>query len=123
MRAPLSWLREYADVDASAEEIARRLSISSLEVERVLDVGVPDADGNLGRFLVGKVVEAGKHPNADRLQLCRVDVGRTSRARSCAAPGTSRPVRPSPWRCRAPCCPGSTSRCGRPSSAARPRAG
>ena len=31
--------------------------------------------GNLGRFLVGRVVEAGKHPNADRLQLCRVDVG------------------------------------------------
>lgn len=37
--------------------------------------GVADADGNLGRFLVGRVVEAGKHPNADRLQLCRVDVG------------------------------------------------
>ncbi len=34
-----------------------------------------DVDGNLGRFLVGHVVEAGKHPNADRLQLCRVDVG------------------------------------------------
>ena len=38
-------------------------------------VGVPDEDGNLGRFLVGRVVEAGKHPNADKLQLCRVDVG------------------------------------------------
>ena len=36
---------------------------------------MPDTDGNLGHFLVGKVVEAGKHPNADRLQLCRVDVG------------------------------------------------
>src|SRR5215475_6724535 len=75
MRVPLSWLREYVAVDASAADIARRLAISSLEVERVIERGVPDEDGNLGRFLVGKVIEAGKHPNADRLQLCRVDVG------------------------------------------------
>ncbi len=75
MRVPLSWLREYVRVDASAHDIARRLAISSLEVERVLELGVPDADGNLGRFVVGKVVEALKHPNADKLQLCQVDVG------------------------------------------------
>jgi len=75
MRVPLSWLREYVETTATAQEIARRLSISSLEVERVIDVGVPDTDGNLGLFKVGKVVEAGKHPNADRLQLTRVDVG------------------------------------------------
>ena len=75
MRVPVSWLREYVETTASAQEIARRLSISSLEVERVIDLGVPDRDGNLGLFKVGKVVEAGKHPNADRLQLTRVDVG------------------------------------------------
>jgi phenylalanyl-tRNA synthetase beta chain len=75
MRVPLSWLREYVRVDAAANEIARRLSVSALEVERVIDVGVPDVDVNLGRFLVGKVLEAGKHPNADKLQLCQVDVG------------------------------------------------
>jgi phenylalanyl-tRNA synthetase beta chain len=76
MRAPLSWLREYAHgVDASVEEIARRLAISSLEVERVIDVGVPDRDGNLDRFLVGRVLEVERHPNADRLRVCRVDVG------------------------------------------------
>ena len=77
MKAPLSWLREYVRVDATAHEIARRLNVSSLEVERVLDVGVPDVDGNLARFVVGKVVEAAKHPNADKLQLCQVDVGET----------------------------------------------
>jgi phenylalanyl-tRNA synthetase beta chain len=75
MRAPLSWLREYVDVDASAEEIARRLAISSLEVERIIDVGVSDTDGNLDRFLVGRVLEVEAHPNADRLQVCQVDVG------------------------------------------------
>jgi phenylalanyl-tRNA synthetase beta chain len=76
MRAPLSWLREYVDgVDAPVEEIARRLAISSLEVERVIDVGVPDTDGNLDRFLVGRVLEVEAHPNADRLRVCQVDVG------------------------------------------------
>jgi phenylalanyl-tRNA synthetase beta chain len=75
LRVPLSWLREYVDVRATPEEVARRLAVSSLEVDRILDLGPPDADGNLGRFLVGRVVEAGRHPNADRLQLCRVDVG------------------------------------------------
>src|SRR4029079_12149469 len=34
-----------------------------------------DENGNYGLYKVGRVVEAGKHPNADRLQLCRVDVG------------------------------------------------
>jgi phenylalanyl-tRNA synthetase beta chain len=75
MRAPLSWLREYVTVDATAEQIARRLAISALEVERVIDVGVPDADGNVGRFRVGKVLEVERHPNADRLRVCQVDVG------------------------------------------------
>jgi phenylalanyl-tRNA synthetase beta chain len=75
MRAPLSWLREYVTVDATAEEIGYRLAISSLEVERIIDAGVPDADGNLGRFLVGRVLEAVPHPNADRLRVCQVDVG------------------------------------------------
>jgi phenylalanyl-tRNA synthetase beta chain len=41
----------------------------------VIEAGVPDVDGNLGRFVVGRVLEAVKHPNADKLQLCQVDVG------------------------------------------------
>ena len=75
MRAPLSWLLEYVSVDATAEEIARRLAISSLDVERIVEAGVPDVDGNLGHFLVGRVVEVEPHPNADRLRVCSVDVG------------------------------------------------
>ena len=75
MRVPLSWLREYVHVDATAAEIAHRLSISTAEVNEVVDLGVPTGDGNLDRFRVGLVLEAAKHPNADRLQLCRVDVG------------------------------------------------
>ncbi|MGH3064699.1 MAG: phenylalanine--tRNA ligase subunit beta [Gaiellaceae bacterium] len=75
MRAPLSWLREYVTVDACATEIAERLFTSAAEVGRVIDVGVPDVDGNLGRFLVGRVLAADAHPNADRLRVCQVDVG------------------------------------------------
>jgi phenylalanyl-tRNA synthetase beta chain len=74
-RIPLSWLREYVPVQVPTAELAERLALSTLEVDRVLRLGVPDEDGNLGRYRVGRVVEAGKHPNADRLQLCRVDVG------------------------------------------------
>ena len=75
MRAPLSWLREYVRADATAQEIARRLSISSLEVDRVIDVGVADVGDNLSYLRVGRVVAAAKHPNADKLQLCQVDIG------------------------------------------------
>jgi phenylalanyl-tRNA synthetase beta chain len=75
MKVPVSWLREYVPFTISVEELASRLVITSCEVDRIVTRGVPDLDGNLGRYLVGKVLEAGKHPNADRLQLCRVDVG------------------------------------------------
>jgi phenylalanyl-tRNA synthetase beta chain len=57
------------------EELAARLSISTAEVEGIERRGVPEQDGNLGLFRVGRVLEAEKHPNADRLQLCRVDLG------------------------------------------------
>ncbi|HYZ78222.1 MAG TPA: phenylalanine--tRNA ligase subunit beta [Gaiellaceae bacterium] len=75
MRIPLTWLHEYVPVEVPTAELAERLALSTLEVDRVLRLGVPDEDGNLGLYRVGLVVEAGKHPNADRLQLCRVDVG------------------------------------------------
>jgi phenylalanyl-tRNA synthetase beta chain len=75
MHVPLSWLREYVTVSATAREMADRLFTSAAQVERVFDVGVPDVDGNLGRFLVGRVLSVEPHPNADRLRVCQVDVG------------------------------------------------
>jgi phenylalanyl-tRNA synthetase beta chain len=75
MRVPLSWLREYVPVEAPLDELAEKLSVATAEVEGIERIGVTDGDGNLERFRVGRVLEAGKHPNADRLQLCRVDVG------------------------------------------------
>jgi phenylalanyl-tRNA synthetase beta chain len=75
MRVPVSWLKEFVPFDVPIEDVAARLVISSCEVDRIVKRGVPDTNGNLSLYLVGKVLEAAKHPNADRLQLCRVDVG------------------------------------------------
>jgi phenylalanyl-tRNA synthetase beta chain len=86
MRVPLSWLREYVRVEVPTAELAERLSIASAEVKTVERRGVADEDGNLGLFRVARVVEAARHPNADRLQLCRVDVGeREARQIVCGA--------------------------------------
>jgi phenylalanyl-tRNA synthetase beta chain len=75
MKVPVSWLRDYVPIDVPIEQVADRLVISSCEVDAIETVGVTDVDGNLGLFRVGRVLEADKHPNADRLQLCQVDVG------------------------------------------------
>jgi phenylalanyl-tRNA synthetase beta chain len=75
MLVPLNWLRDYVAVDMPLEDLVESLTVSVAGVERVIHRGVADQDGNLGLFRVGRVLEAGKHPNADRLQLCRVDVG------------------------------------------------
>ncbi|CAN5650847.1 phenylalanine--tRNA ligase subunit beta [soil metagenome] len=75
MRVPLSWLRDYVSVGMPVDDLASRLDVSTAVVAGIERRGVPDHDGNLGLFRVGKVLEAAKHPNADRLQLCVVDVG------------------------------------------------
>ena len=77
----MSWLREYADPKATNEEIAARLSISTCEVERIIRRGPADTSG----FVVGKVLSAEKHPNADRLQLTVVDVGGKQQQIVCGA--------------------------------------
>jgi phenylalanyl-tRNA synthetase beta chain len=78
MKVPLSWLREYVSIDAPVDELATRLATSTCEVERISHRGVPDTDGNLGLYRVGRVLEVGRHPNADRVRLCQVDVGEPS---------------------------------------------
>jgi phenylalanyl-tRNA synthetase beta chain len=75
MKVPVSWLREYVELTLPIEELARQLVFTSCEVDRIVRRGVPDVDGNDGHFVVGKVLEAEKHPNADKLQLTKVDTG------------------------------------------------
>jgi phenylalanyl-tRNA synthetase beta chain len=71
MRAPLEWLEQYCDPGLPVKEVEERLTMTGTKVEAVHHHGV-DA---LEHFVVGKVLEHGKHPDADRLSVCRVDVG------------------------------------------------
>ncbi len=81
MRVPYSWLREYCDPGVGVAEIAERLVMTGTEVERLGAVGPPAADG----FVVGKVLSAEPHPNADRLRVCSVDSGDGERTIVCGA--------------------------------------
>jgi phenylalanyl-tRNA synthetase beta chain len=90
VRVPLSWLRDYVDPGLAPEELATRLSRTGTLVEGVHRLGVPAANGNLGAFRVGRVLEASPHPNADRLRVCRVDVGDAApRQIVCGAPNVA----------------------------------
>ena len=85
MKIPYLWLREYCDPGVGAAEIAERLAMTGTEVERVGSVGPPSADG----FVVGKVLAAEQHPNADRLRVCTVDDGEGERTIVCGAPNVA----------------------------------
>ena len=85
MRVPLTWLRSYVDPGVEARELADLLSMRAVDVERVLRVGVPSTDG----FVVGRVLSAEKHPNADRLSVCEVDTGEGARTIVCGAPNVA----------------------------------
>jgi phenylalanyl-tRNA synthetase beta chain len=86
VRVPLTWLREYCDPGLSAEAIADRLDLTGTEVERIDHAGVGSPDG----FVVGRVLEVEKHPDADRLSVCRVDDGHAApRTIVCGAPNVA----------------------------------
>jgi phenylalanyl-tRNA synthetase beta chain len=71
MRAPIEWLHEYCAPPLSTFELADRLAMTGTEVERVETHGVTA----LEHFVVGKVIEARRHPDADRLNVCLVETG------------------------------------------------
>jgi len=85
MRVPLGWLRDYVAWEGSAEELADLLSMSGTEVEAVLWAGAPAKAENLALFRVGRVLHKERHPNADKLWLCRVAVAEGSEAAAAAA--------------------------------------
>jgi phenylalanyl-tRNA synthetase beta chain len=89
MKAPLSWLREYVPIEVGADEIASRLALTGTEVERVAEAGVAGGD-NLQHFVVGKVLECRRHPDADKLSVCLVDAGEAAaRTIVCGAPNVA----------------------------------
>ncbi|HEY5287130.1 MAG TPA: phenylalanine--tRNA ligase subunit beta [Solirubrobacteraceae bacterium] len=71
MKVPLNWLREYCSPDLDTAAIEERLTMTGTKVETILHHGVPSVEG----FVVGRVLTAEPHPDADRLKVCTVDVG------------------------------------------------
>ncbi|MDO4548062.1 MAG: phenylalanine--tRNA ligase subunit beta [Clostridia bacterium] len=69
MKAPIKWLREYVDIDMTAEEYANKMVMTGTGVEEVTDVA-----GFTG-VVAGRVLSCEKHPDSDHLSVCLVDVG------------------------------------------------
>lgn len=83
MKVPMHWLAEYCDAGLSTTELADLLSMSGTEVERISRHGVASEEG----FVVGKLLTREKHPDADKLSVCTVDVGESEPATIvCGAP-------------------------------------
>ena len=73
MQFPESWLREFCNPPVSTEQLAEILTMAGLEVEELKPVAPPFTN-----IVVGQITGAVQHPNADRLRVCQVDVGRGS---------------------------------------------
>ena len=70
MKAPLSWLKDYVDIDVSAQELQQKLFSCGFEVEELIDVGA-----EIDRCVVGRIEKIEKHPDADKLKVCRLNCG------------------------------------------------
>ena len=86
MRVPLEWLHDYVRPELTTPELAQRLTMTGTKVEGIDRHGIGGAD----HFLVGEVLEASKHPDADRLTVCSVDIGEGApRQIVCGAPNVA----------------------------------
>lgn len=70
MKVSMSWLKEFVDLDISVEKLSEGFTLSGTKVESV----IRPMEGITG-VLVGKIVEIEPHPHADKLKICRVDIG------------------------------------------------
>jgi phenylalanyl-tRNA synthetase beta chain len=86
MRVPLFWLHDYCDPGIPLAELEHQLTMTGTKVEAIHGHGV----GALEHFLVGRVLSAERHPDADRLTVCTVDVGTgDERTIVCGAPNVA----------------------------------
>ena len=73
MKISINWLKDYLETDHTPEEISEILTNLGLEVEKISDF--ESIKGGLKGVVAGKVLECGKHPNADRLKVTSIDIG------------------------------------------------
>lgn len=84
MKVSLNWLKDYLALDASPDEICKAITFLGFEVENVITTGAPA----LEHVVVGEILTREKHPNADKLSVCTVDVGPAGGVKTivCGAP-------------------------------------
>ena len=71
MKAPLSWLKDYVDIDVTPKELESKLFSCGLEVEETVYFGK-----NIDKIVVCKILKTERHPNADKLTVTQVDAGK-----------------------------------------------
>jgi phenylalanyl-tRNA synthetase beta chain len=71
MKFSLNWLRDYVALDAPVADLTRAITFLGFEVEGVVTTGAPA----LEHVVVGEVLTRERHPNADKLSVCKVDLG------------------------------------------------
>ncbi|UWP91768.1 phenylalanine--tRNA ligase subunit beta [Aliiroseovarius crassostreae] len=81
MKFTLSWLKDHLDTEASVDEIAEACTDLGLEVEEIFN-----PVDRLGAFTIAKVTSAEKHPDADRLRVCKVETNEGEKQIVCGAP-------------------------------------
>ena len=84
MKLPMSWLKEWVEFDATPEQVAEALTTRGFYVE-----GVETHGRRYPGVVIARVLEAEKHPNADKLRLCRVDGGSGELRIVCGAPNVA----------------------------------
>ncbi len=86
MRVPIEWLHEYCEPHMDTQTLAERLALTGTEVERVEHHGVEGTEN----FVTGLVLARTKHPDADRLSVCMVDIGGSTPSQIvCGAPNVA----------------------------------
>ena len=70
MKVPFSWLKDYVDIDVTAQELADKLFSCGFEVEELIYLGE-----KIDRVVVGEVKALTPHPDSDHMQVCVVDCG------------------------------------------------
>lgn len=102
MNIPLSWLKDYVDVNLPLDQIARVLTMAGLEVDEVQLIGLPGPDNDkhgfkfeglswpADKFVVAEIREVNQHPDADKLTLCQLEDGTGEHTILCGAPNIRR---------------------------------
>ncbi len=78
MRVPISWLKDYVDVTLPVADLAEKLTFAGLEVEKIEYIGLPGGalPWDREKIVTGQVTNVERHPNADKLLLVDVNIGR-----------------------------------------------